>query len=164
MTFLSGFNAVGVVDGFVQRLADGEDEPDDGKQDQGAHGFETCVRVALQQGTITWLPQVDTTRRHSSFLVRSLDHDFVPRGPLEDGTVRKIDCLCDQEIEAGMIRVVQSMVGVSKAEAVVATARAFGYERTGQYVEQRMAMAVERLLAKGGLIERVGSLVLPDRT
>lgn len=120
------------------------------------------VEEALQRRTATWLPPTDSSGRRSEFLVTSVDGEFEPRGALQDRTVRDIDHLCDQEIEAGVIRVVRAMVGASKDEAVTATARAFGYARTGQHVEGRMAKAVDRLLATHRLVERVGSLVLCD--
>jgi hypothetical protein len=120
------------------------------------------IKEALRRRTVTWLTVTDSTWRRTEFLVTSVDCEFEPRGALQDGTMRHIDHLCDREIEAGVIRVVRAMVGASKDEVVTATARAFGYARTGQHVEGRMATAVDRLLATHGLVERVGSLVLPD--
>lgn len=120
------------------------------------------IADALRRRTVTWLPLTDSTGRRSQFLVTTVDRSFEPRGVLQDGTVRGIDHLCDQEIEAGVIRVVRAMVGASKDEVITATARAFGYARTGQHVEGRMANAVDRLLARRRLVERVGSLVLQD--
>lgn len=122
----------------------------------------TGIREALQRRTVTWLPLIDSSGRRSEFLVTSVDCEFEPRGVLQDGTVRDSDHLCDQEIDAGVIRVVRAMVGASKDEVIIATARAFGYARTGQHVEGRMANAVDRLLATHRLVERVGSLVLRD--
>jgi len=120
------------------------------------------VREALRRSSITWLPLTGSSGRRSKFLVSSEDPEIEPRGLLQDGTVRDIHHLCDPEIEAGVIRVVRAMVGASREEVITATARAFGYARTGQHVEERMAMAVDRLLARHRLVERVGSLVLPD--
>jgi hypothetical protein len=122
----------------------------------------TGIREALRRRTATWLPMTDSGGRRSEFLVTSVDCEFEPRGVLQDGTVRDSDYLCDQEIDAGVIRVVRAIVGASKDEVIIATARAFGYARTGQHVEGRMANAVDRLLATHRLVERVGSLVLHD--
>lgn len=122
----------------------------------------TGLREALRRRTVSWLPLTDSSGRRSEFLVTSVDCECEPRGVLQDGTVRAIDHLCDQEIAAGVIRVVRAMVGASKDEVITATARAFGYARTGEHVEGRMAKAVLRLLATSRLVERVGSLVLPD--
>lgn len=120
------------------------------------------IKEALRRRTVNWLPLMDSRGRWSEFLVISVECEFEPRGVLQDGTVRDIDHLCDQEIEVGVIRVVRAMVGASKNEVITATARAFGYARTGQHVEERMANAVDRLLATHRLVERVGSLVLGD--
>lgn len=122
----------------------------------------TGAREALRRGKVTWLPLHASSGRRSDFLVTSVDQAFEPRGPLEDGTVRDIDYLCDQEIDAAVLRVVRAMVGAAKDEVITATARAFGYARTGEHVEGRMRKAVDRLLAAGTLVERVGSLVLRD--
>jgi len=54
-----------------------------------------------------------------------------------------------------------AIVGAARNEAITATARAFGYARTGDDIEGCISKAVDRLLAAGRLVERVGSLVLP---
>jgi hypothetical protein len=120
------------------------------------------IREAVRRQTVTWLPATESIRRRSEFLTTSVDCEVEPRGLLQGGAIRQINHLCDPEIEAGVVRVVRAMVGASKDEVVTATARAFGYARNGQHVEGRMASAVDRLLAKHRLVERVGSLVLPD--
>ena len=94
------------------------------------------------------------------FLVTKLDCAIEPRGPMEDGTVRKIEHVCDQEIDAMIVMVVTAMVGAKREEAIIAAARAFGYARTGSQVEDRMSEAVDRLLATAPLKDRLGSLVL----
>lgn len=122
----------------------------------------TGLKEAQRRGTIAWLPLLGSTGRRSDFLVTPVDRPIEPRGPLQDGTARNINHLCDQEIEAAVVRVVRAMVGAAKGEVITATARAFGYARTGENVEGRMRASVDRLLAAGTLVERVGSLVLCD--
>lgn len=122
----------------------------------------TGVREALRRGEVAWLPLQVSSGRRSEFLVMSVDQAFEPRGSLQDGTVRDVDYLCNQEIDAAVLRVVRAMVGATKNEVITATARAFGYARTGEHVEGRMRKAVDRLLAAGTLVARVGSLVLRD--
>ena len=92
----------------------------------------------------------------------SVDRVVEPRGQMPDGTVRRIDHVCDQEIDAAVVKVVRAMVGAKREEAIIATARALGYARTGNHVEGRMSGAVDRLLATGTLKDRLGSLVLAD--
>lgn len=120
------------------------------------------VKVAVGKQKARWLPKMDSNGQRSEFLVTSLDCQCEPRGALRDGTVRNIDQLCGQEIAAGILRVVRAMVGASKDDVIIATARAFGYARTGQQVEGRIANVINWLIAKQRLTERVGSLVLPD--
>jgi len=123
---------------------------------------ERGLTEALRRGTVTWLPLLVTRGKRSEFLVASVNHALEPRGPLSDGTVRDVEHVCDQEIEAAVVRVVRAMVGAAKDEVITATARAFGYARTGEHVEGRMSKGVDRLLATQRLVERVGSLVVRD--
>lgn len=120
------------------------------------------ISEALRRRTVNWLPSAGSGGRRTEFLVTAVDRAVEPRGLLQDGTVRPVDHLCDQEVEAGILRVVRSMVGAPKDEVITATARAFGYARTGEQVEGRVARAVGRLLATRTLVERLGSLVLGD--
>jgi len=83
------------------------------------------IGEALIQRTIARLPLAGSEGWSSEFLVAPGDLEFEPRGPLPGGTVRDIDHICDQEIEAGVVRVVRAMVGASKEEVTTATARAF---------------------------------------
>lgn len=120
------------------------------------------VREALRQEAVSWLPVEGLAGRRSDFLVVPVDREVQPRGPLKDGSVRDIRHLSAEEIEAGVIRVVRAMVGAPKDEVIVATARAFGYARTGHHVEGRVAQVVDQMVAKKRLVESVGSLVLRD--
>lgn len=117
------------------------------------------IKEAVRRGTVMWLV---STGRRSDFLVTSMDRALEPRGPLPDGTIRDIDYVSEQEIESAVVRIVRAVVGATKGEVITATARAFGYIRTGEHVEERMGAAVDRLLTAGTLVERVGSLVLCD--
>jgi len=120
------------------------------------------AREAIRLGAIALLPSVRSTGEQDPFLVTKLGSAVKPRGQMKDGTVRKIDHVCDQEIDAAVVDVVAAMVGAKKEEAVIAAARAFGYARTGSQVEERMGAAVDRLLETGTLKDRLGSLVLAD--
>jgi len=119
------------------------------------------VKEAVERQKARWLPQMKSSKKQSEFVVVSQNCQCTPRGALRDGTVRNVDQLCDQEIAEGILRVVRAMVGASKDEVIITTARAFGYARTGQQVEGRIADVVNWLLATHRLAERVGSLVLP---
>ena len=81
-----------------------------------------------------------------------------PRGPEPDGSIRSIEHVWAGEIEAGLIRVVESSYGVFREDAIVATARAFGYERVGWKIQQSITEAVERLLRSGEIVETPAGL------
>ncbi|MDP1794988.1 MAG: DUF3320 domain-containing protein, partial [Acidimicrobiales bacterium] len=118
------------------------------------------TKEALRQGSIRWLLLLGASGSRSEFLISSTGRAIEPRGPYADGTARHLDHVCDQEIDAALIQVVCAMVGASRADAIVATARSLGYARTGEHVERRLLGALERLVAAGSLVERLGSLVL----
>ncbi|MFH1023654.1 MAG: DUF3320 domain-containing protein [Planctomycetota bacterium] len=120
------------------------------------------LKVALRRGTVLWLPLLVSNKQRSDFLVVAADLEIVPRGPLQDGTVRDIDHLCDDEIEVAVVRVVRAMVGATKNEVVTTTARALGYARISDHIEKRICKSVDRLIETRKLVERVGSLVLCD--
>jgi hypothetical protein len=120
------------------------------------------LEVADRRGTVEWLPLPGSSGKESKFLVLPGKREVKPRGADEVGQVRGIEYVSDQEIAVGLIRVIRAIVGATRDEAVRATARAFGYARTGELVETRIRKVVDRLVAEGTLVERVGSLVLRD--
>jgi len=120
------------------------------------------VYAAFQSRKIVELRAPGSIENQDEFFIAMSGGTVEPRGPAQDGTVRKIDHLCDQEIDAAIAKVVTAMVGATKEEVVIATARAFGYARTGSLVEDRISGAVDRLLAAGRLKDRLGSLVLAN--
>jgi very-short-patch-repair endonuclease len=81
-----------------------------------------------------------------------------PRGLAEDGSVRRIEHIWPGEIEAGVLRVVEAAFGIPREDAVVAVARAFGYERAGQNIQEEVLAAIDRLLAAGELTNGPGGL------
>ncbi|MBI4569231.1 MAG: DUF3320 domain-containing protein [Planctomycetes bacterium] len=123
---------------------------------------EAAVREAIRRETVRWLPSVAVAGEPREFLATKGNRGIEPRGPFPDGRKRNIDHLCDEEIEAGVVRVVREMVGGAREEVITATARAFGYARTGESVEARVSAAVDRLLATNRLVLRLGSLVARD--
>ncbi len=76
----------------------------------------------------------------------------------EDGSVRRVEEVWPGEIEAGVLRVVETAFGISPKDAVPAVARAFGYERAGRNIEEAITAAIERLLRTGELTNGPGGL------
>lgn len=120
------------------------------------------VKAAVKSGTVTWLPLADTIDKLSRFLVLAIDTLPKPRSVSDIGTVRDIDEISDQEIDAGLFQVLRMMVGGPREEVTKATARAFGFGRNGQHVDERLNSAIVRLLASNKLINHMGSLALSD--
>lgn len=81
-----------------------------------------------------------------------------PRGPAEDGYVRPIEHIWPGEIEAGLLQVVEISFGISRDDAVVAVARAFGYARVGVKIREAISSAIESLLAAREIAETTAGL------
>lgn len=84
-----------------------------------------------------------------------------PRGPAQDGKVRDIEHIWQGEIEAGIFRVVEAAFGISRDHAVVATARAFGYDRAGSKIQEAIQKIMNRLIVKGEIVETSAGLTKP---
>lgn len=74
-----------------------------------------------------------------------------PRGPAIDG--RPIEHIWAGEIEAGLLRIVDSAFGIARDEAITATARAFGFVRVGQGIREAIEGAINRLVSAGQIQE-----------
>lgn len=66
-------------------------------------------------------------------------------------THRPIGYVPSEEIEAALIKIVESAVGISREDLIVHTARIFGWNRTGEAIKVRILEVVKALLAKGRL-------------
>lgn len=149
------------VDLVVERVRDHYGIQRAGHIIRGA--IEAGIDVAVNGGAASWLDAKKGHRSRGTFLQSAAPEPVIPRGPGANGFVRSIEQISDAEIEAGMLCVVRSLFGSSREDAVVATAREFGFARLGQFVERRIAAAIDRLLARGEILERVGALVVRDR-
>jgi very-short-patch-repair endonuclease len=118
------------------------------------------ISAAVRLRAVAWLPASGAGKGTDEFLIARPDCTIKPRGAMADGTVRKIEQISNQEIEAVIVQVVNAMVGASREETVISAARALGYARTGNHVESRMNDAVDRLLARHILKDSIGSLVV----
>lgn len=117
------------------------------------------IEHALRSGSVRWLPELGGSGKRSAFLVPASVEQFAPRGPSGTGQLRRIDHICEQELDAAAVHVVRLLGGAGRADAILAAARALGYSRTGKSIEGRIGAALDRLMAEGRLAERMGSLV-----
>ena len=75
-----------------------------------------------------------------------------------DGTVRPIEHIWEGEIESGILQVVEAAFGISRDDAVVAAARAFGYDRVGSKIRETIRQVVDRMVAKGEIADTPAGL------
>jgi very-short-patch-repair endonuclease/DNA polymerase III delta prime subunit len=122
--------------------------------------IERGIGAAVRHSLVYWIPASGTAGRRSKFLAMSLTGAVRPRGQDVEGKVRNVDQIADPEIEATVRLVVAAMGGAGQEDIVVATARAFGYSRTGETVETRLRKCIQRMVSEGRLIDRLGSLVV----
>ena len=122
--------------------------------------IERGIGAAVRHSLVYWIQAPGTAGRRSKFLAISLTSAVRPRGQDVEGKVRNVDQIADPEIEATVRLVVAAMGGAGQEDIVVATARAFGYSRTGETVETRLRKCIQRMVSEGSLIERLGSLVV----
>jgi hypothetical protein len=94
------------------------------------------------------------------FLVEAGAQEIVPRGPGVDGSTRSIEQIAYAEIAAALVAVVRATYGAARADAITATARALGFARLGEHVETRISSALDRSLAAGEVVERMGTIVV----
>jgi len=120
------------------------------------------IKTALSSGRVAWLEKSPKSRSDGAFLIVDATAPVRPRGASPTGAIRAIHHVSDTEIEAGLLVVIRAMFGASRSDAIVATARAFGYSRLGENVESRIKKAVARLSAKGVLIAQQDSLIVRE--
>ena len=134
----------------------------------GDRGAGAIVRKAIQDGVDSAVEQrlIAVLGRDGELdqlvFVASPGGEIIARGPSADGTVRTIDRIPAHELDAAVAGTLGTLVASSRADLVEATARAFGFARTGGTVFSRLSTAVDRLLASGRVVEKLGSLVIVD--
>jgi very-short-patch-repair endonuclease len=120
---------------------------------------ESGIELAIRFRRVERLPRLDGKRGVTEFLGSPGKGAPRPRSADASGVVRPIDRVSDQELAAGVLQVVRGLIGAPRDDVVVATARAFGYARTGGIVDSRLGLVIGELLRSGALVERLGSLV-----
>lgn len=123
-----------------------------GSQIQAA--IMNAVRVEWRADRISWRGDFLSMPQHPS--------RPEPRGPAQDGKAREIEHIWQGEIEAGIIRVVEAAFGISRDHALVATARAFGYDRAGSKVQEAIRRVLDRLIANGEIDRTPTGLTIPS--
>lgn len=120
-----------------------------------------AAQSAATENGISWI-QPNGSRWPPSFLdVSKRSSRPEPRGPAADGSVRQIEHVWPGEIEAGLLRIIETAFGICREDAVVAAARAFGYQRVGTKIREAISAAVDSLLTAGEIAETPAGLTKP---
>ncbi|HKO57759.1 MAG TPA: DUF3320 domain-containing protein [Thermoanaerobaculia bacterium] len=110
-----------------------------------------AVAAAVRAGAIA---------RRESFLWPTNVRAVTPRRPAPGQPLRAIEHVAPEEIAEAAILVIRSSRGINDADLKRETARVFGYQRTGEKIEQTVAQVINGLVAEGRIVIRGGFLVV----
>ena len=80
----------------------------------------------------------------------------------EPFSFRKIEHIPPEEIEKAMELIAKYALSLSAESLIVETARIFGFERTGDLIEEELDKTYQRLLQRGKLVSTNGIVTLPS--
>ncbi|MBP3886763.1 MAG: DUF559 domain-containing protein, partial [Cellulosilyticum sp.] len=134
--------------------------------EQPIHYELLCKRVAClfgnQKATVKVRNSVDYVLANNlrkeigteeEFYFMKQDRKVVPRIAKQDDELRSIKHISTEELGEGMLRIVNKSYGIHKEDLLVATARAFGYNRKGANITQAVEKAYRYLLKQNRLKE-----------
>jgi very-short-patch-repair endonuclease len=124
------------------------------------------IRGALESAVRDGVRSKRFQRVHDALLPMGFDLTDVPirsRGDLE-ARHRNFDHVPAIEIEAAIVHVVASGLGVDESEIPPTVARMLGFHRTGQAIQGRITDRVEALETKGTLVRKGGLYLLAERS
>lgn len=102
--------------------------------------------------------------RRREFLWPAAKNDVAFRSPGPGDDARKIEHLPPEEIDAAVIHAVKESKGIARADVIVEVRKLLGYERAGNRIAPAITASVDRLNAKGRIVEQGGFLRLADRS
>lgn len=111
----------------------------------------SAVASAVREGAIA---------SRGDFLYRSGAHQIHVRRNTPGGVCRKAREIAPEEIAKAALLVLQDHLRLSRDDLAVATARAFGFERTGSDVRSAMMDGIQHLVRSGAAAEANGDVVL----
>lgn len=98
--------------------------------------------------------------RRELFLWPTNARAATPRRPAPGQPLRSIEHVAPEEIAEAAILVIRSSRGINEADLTRETARVFGYQRTGEKIEQTITRVVNHLVAEGRVVLRAEFLVV----
>lgn len=129
-----------------------------------AHGLQRAGHVVEQTilRAITVAARAGAIARRGRFLWPTSARSVTPRRPAQGQSLRAIEHVAPEEIAEAVILVIRSSGGINHADLTRETARVFGYQRTGEKIEQTVTQVVADLVAAGRIVMRAGFLVFPS--
>ncbi len=134
--------------------------------EQPIHYEVLCKRVAClfgnQKATIKVRNSVDYVLKYNLIQEIGVREEFyfikngkkvIPRISKRDDELRSIKHISTEELGEGMMRVVSKSYGIHKEDLLIATARAFGYNRKGANITQAVEKAYKYLLKQNMIKE-----------
>ena len=124
--------------------------------------IDEAVRAALRRGTIEWID--DGTRAEDPhFLIAcTAASPFPPRSTsTSEDRPRKIEHIWTGELQQGLLNVLGRST-VRRKDALVETARQFGYQRTGTKISGALGASLNSLVQKGAVRVQGENLVVPN--
>lgn len=131
--------------------------------EQPIHFEELCRRVAPLFGNqkatskvrdgvehiFRWYLAEDIKRNGDFITMKDFDQLQVRTPNEEDGYIRPITQISDEEIGKAMMIIAKNSYGITPEDLIVTTAREFGYKRTGENIVYSLRNVYDNLLAVG---------------
>ncbi|MYF99613.1 DUF3320 domain-containing protein [Candidatus Poribacteria bacterium] len=77
---------------------------------------------------------------------------------------RKWELIAPEEIEMAIRLVVSEAYGIDREDIPHETCRLFGFKKVNSYMQNEIGSVIDKMIAHGKLIDKVGSLVLPEQS
>ena len=101
--------------------------------------------------------------KHNMFISLKGFNNLKVRIPEEEnGYVRPINYICDEELLLAMVTIAENSYGINPDDLLVVTARELGYKRTGENITSTLHRIYSNALAKGKLKEVNGKVIVCD--
>jgi len=129
-----------------------------------AHGLQRAGHIVEKtiHRAVTAAARAGAIARRENFLWPANAHAVIPRRPAPGQPLRAIEHVAPEEIAEAAILVIRSSRGINDADLKRETARVFGYQRTGEKIEQTVMRVINDLVAEGRIVIRAGFLVVPS--
>ncbi len=140
--------------------------------EQPIHFEELCRRVAPLFGNLKATSKVrvgveyqfrwflaETIERKGDFItIKNFDQLEVRVPNKDDGYIRPIAYISDDELSKAMSRIAKRSYGITPEDLFVTTAREFGYKRTGENIVSALRSVYEEMLHNGSIKEVEGKV------